>query len=90
MVSQRTWQHVLDEIIKLKTGPTQYRWQSAAKDKAFDLIRNRLLIETQAEHFLAVLKKGTVSTNAYLLVLVHLMLAVPHRFLCRRRRQGRQ
>lgn len=66
MVAQRTWQHVLDEIIKLKTGPTQYRWQTAAKDKAFDLIRSRLLIETQGEHFLAVLKKGTVSTNAYL------------------------
>src|SRR5437016_7179431 len=66
MVSERTWQHVLDEIIKLKSGPTQYRWQSAAKDKAFDLIRSRLLIETQAEHFLEVLKKGTVSTNAYL------------------------
>jgi integrase len=66
MVAQRTWQHVFDEIIKLKSGPTQYRWQSAAKDKAFDLIRARLLIETQAEHFLEVLKKGTVSTNAYL------------------------
>jgi integrase len=66
MVSQRTWQHVLDEIIKLKTGPTQYRWQNAAKDKALDLIRNCLLIETQAEHFLTVLKKGTVSTNAFL------------------------
>jgi integrase len=38
----------------------------AAKDKAFDLIRPRLLIETQAEHFLEVLKKGTVSINAYL------------------------
>jgi integrase len=36
------------------------------KDKAFDLIRHRLLIETQAEHFLEVLKRGTVSTNAYL------------------------
>jgi len=66
MVSQRTWQHVLGEIIKLKTGPTQYRWQTAAKDKAFDLIRSRLLIETQAEHFLQVLKKGTVSTNTFL------------------------
>jgi integrase len=66
MVSKRTWQHVLDEIIKLKTGPTQYRWQNAAKDKALDLVRDRLLIETQAEHFLAVLKKGTVSTNAFL------------------------
>src|SRR5580765_1416070 len=49
MVSERTWQHVLDEIIKLKSGPTQDRWKSAAKDKAFDLIRNRVLIETQAE-----------------------------------------
>jgi integrase len=66
MVVKRTWQHVLDEIIKLKSGPTQYRWQTAARDKAFDLIRSRLLIETQAEHFLEVLKKGTVSTNAYL------------------------
>jgi integrase len=66
MVSERTWQHVLAEIIKLKSGPTQYRWQSAAKDKAFDLIRSRLLIETQAEHFLEVLKQGTVSTNAFL------------------------
>ena len=66
MVSQRTWQHVLDEIIKLKSGPTQYRWQTAAKDQAFDLIRSRLLIETQAEHLLTVLKQGTVSTNAYL------------------------
>jgi predicted ATPase len=66
MVAQRTWQHVLDEIVKLKSGPTQYRWQTASRDKAFDLICSRLLIETQAEHLLEVLKKGTVSTNAYL------------------------
>jgi integrase len=66
MVAQRTWQHVLDEIITLKSGPTLYRWQTASRDKAFDLIRSRLLIETQAEHLLEVLKKGTVSTNAYL------------------------
>jgi integrase len=66
MVGERTWQHVLEEIIKLKSGATQYRWRTAAKDKAFDLIRSRLLIETQAEHFLEVLKKGTVSTNVHL------------------------
>ena len=66
MVSKRTWQHVLDEILKLKSGPTLTRWNIAAKDKAFDLIRNRPVIETQAEHLLAVLKKGTVSTNCYL------------------------
>ena len=66
MVSVRTWQHVLDEIIAIKTGPTQARWKSAAKDKAFDLIRDRILIETQGEHLLAVLRTGTVSTNAFL------------------------
>jgi|CZKV01.1.fsa_nt_gi integrase len=66
MVSVRTWQHVLNEIIAIKTGPTQARWKSAAKDRAFDLIRNRLLIETQAEHLLEVLRTGTVSTNAFL------------------------
>src|SRR5580692_1765679 len=49
-----------------KTGPTQARWKSAAKDKAFDLMRDRVLIETQAEHLLAVLRFGTVSTNAFL------------------------
>ena len=66
LVSVRTWQNVLDEIIGLKTGPTQARWKSAAKDRAFDLIRDRVLIETQAEHLLAVLRTGTVSTNAFL------------------------
>ena len=66
LVSTRNWQHVLDEIIKLKSGPTQFRWQSAAKDKAFAPLLNRVLIETQAEHLLAVMNRGTVSTNAYL------------------------
>jgi len=66
MISVRTWQHVLDEIISIKSGPTQVRWKSAARDKAFDLIRHRVLIETQAEHLLAVLRAGKVSTNAFL------------------------
>ncbi len=67
LVTTRTWQNVLDEIITLKTGPTQARWKSAAKDKGGStLIRDRVLIETQAEHFLAVLRTGTVSTNAFL------------------------
>jgi integrase len=66
MVTTRTWQNVLVEIIGLKTGPTQARWQSAAKYRAFDLIRDRILIETQAEHMQAVLRTGTVSTNAFL------------------------
>src|SRR5580700_8413137 len=66
LVTTRTWQNVLHEIIGLKTGSTQARWKSAAKDKAFESIRDRVLIETQAEHLLAVLRTGTVSTNAFL------------------------
>lgn len=62
----RTWQHVMEQIIDLKKGPTRERWQYATTDKAFDLIRNRKLLQTTAEHFLAVLKAGSVSTNVYL------------------------
>lgn len=50
-------------IIAIKTGPTRARWKSAAKHKAFDLIRDRVLIKTQPEHLLAVLRSDTVSTN---------------------------
>jgi integrase len=66
LVTTRTWRNVLDEIIAIKTGPTQARWKSAAKDKAFVPLLPRVLIETQAEHLLAVLRTGTVSTNAFL------------------------
>jgi integrase len=65
-LSARTWQHVMDEIVATKTGPTRERWEYASKDKAFDSVRNRKLIETNAEHFLAVLKVGSISTNVYL------------------------
>ena len=65
-VSTRTWQVAMDELTKLKLGETQARHISAMRDPAFDLIRNRLILETQAEHFLRVLQKGRVSTNVYL------------------------
>jgi integrase len=62
----RTWQHALDAIIEMKRGSTRERWERAARDKALDLIRNRPIVETQAENFLAVLKAGTISTNVHL------------------------
>jgi integrase len=65
-VNTRTWQHALDAIIEMKHGPTQTRWITAAKDRHFDLIRHRFIIETNAESFLAILRDGTVSTNVYL------------------------
>ncbi len=56
-VSTRTWQNALDAIIETKTGSTQDRWRRAAKETALDLIRDRVIIETQAEH-LARLPQG--------------------------------
>ncbi len=62
----RTWKFVMSEMIGTKQGVTRHRYDIAWKDPAFDLIRNLPLMETKAEHFLKVLRDGTVSTNAYL------------------------
>jgi hypothetical protein len=62
----RTWQAVMNEIVKLKHGETQRRWQVAIKDKALDGIRERPILETRAEHFLRAMESGKVSTNIYL------------------------
>ncbi len=62
----RTWQSVFDAIVAAKTGSTRFRWERAAKDKAFASILNHVVVETTAEDFLAVLKAGTVSTNVFL------------------------
>jgi hypothetical protein len=62
----RTWQQALDAIVETKSGSTQDRWRRAAKETALDSIRNRIILETQAEHLLACLKAGTVSTNVHL------------------------
>jgi len=64
--ANRTWQFVMDEMGRTKSGSTKTRWDTATKDKAFDQIRNLKLIKTQAEHFLTALNQGTVSTNVFL------------------------
>jgi len=65
-LASRTWQDVMEEVSSLKSGSTRERYQFAIQDSAFDLIRNRKLLETSSEHFLSVLRAGTVSTNVYL------------------------
>ncbi len=65
-VATRTWQTVMDEMGKTRAGSTRTRYEGAAKDAAFDLIRNVVILETNAQHFLSVLETGTVSTNVYL------------------------
>ncbi len=56
----------MDEIISTKQNDTHRRWTVEMKRKAYDHIRNVLLVETQAEHFLRVLSDHKVSTNVYL------------------------
>jgi integrase len=75
-VSSRTWQNALDAIIEGKRGSTKDRWQRAAKEKAVDSIRHRVIIETQAEQLFACLKAGTVSTNVHLRKLHNFCLAM--------------
>ncbi len=62
----RSWQHVMNEIARTKTGSTHGRWLRAIRDKAFDLIRDLPILETRSQHFLRVLAAGTVATNVYL------------------------
>src|SRR5438874_13787706 len=57
----RTWQSVMDELVKLKHGSNQHRWEVAMEDKAFDPLRQLPVLETRPEHFVRVLQAGTVS-----------------------------
>ncbi len=66
LINERTWQTVIEEIIKLKKAENQLRWARAAQDHAFDIIRSVLVLDTRPEHFLRVLEAGTVSTNVFL------------------------
>ena len=65
-IATRNWQFVMDEMVKLKKSETQHRWQTAIKDKAFNIIRHQPILETRPEHFLRVLEAGKDSTNVYL------------------------
>ncbi|HEY3854094.1 MAG TPA: tyrosine-type recombinase/integrase [Verrucomicrobiae bacterium] len=65
-IGTRTWQYVMDEMVKLKQGETQRRWKVAVKDKALNAVRHLAVLETRSEHFLRALEGGKVSTNVYL------------------------
>jgi hypothetical protein len=65
-VATRTWQQAMDALIETKYGANQDRWHRAMKDQAFNLIRHRVIIETQGEDLLAVIRAGKVSTNVFL------------------------
>ena len=55
-VGKRTWQNVMDEIVRSKTGHTRERWTTAIRDRALDALRSVVVLATQAEQFLRVLE----------------------------------
>ena len=65
-ICKRTWRAVAEALIKTKRDENADRWRRAIKDKAFKAILDKPLIKTNADHFLAVLDAGTVSTNVFL------------------------
>jgi integrase len=65
-ITTRTWQHAIEALTSTKREANQYRWKTAAKDKAFAMLLPQVIIETKSETLLKVLQMGTVSTNVYL------------------------
>ncbi len=63
---ERTWQFVIDEFCSRGKESTRRRNLRAAKSKPFDFIRNKKLIETNADDLWAVMKAGGAFTNHYL------------------------
>jgi integrase len=65
-VATRTWQAAMDALVATKEGENRRRWLTAIKDHAFDPIRDFVIVETRTEQLLAVVQRGTVSTNVFL------------------------
>jgi hypothetical protein len=65
-ITTRTWQDAMAALTNTKQGANQERWRRVAKDKALAPLLPRIIIETQGELLLRVMRLGKVSTNVYL------------------------
>jgi hypothetical protein len=65
---KRTWQHALQVLTETKRDANKERWRRVATDRALSLLWVKVIVETEAELILKVLRIGTVSTNVYLCV----------------------
>jgi hypothetical protein len=73
---ERTWAEVMTEIVERAKAKSRARYERAMRDRAFDLIRNRKMVETTAEDFLNVLRAGKKSANHFLRRLHNLALGL--------------
>lgn len=72
----RTWTTVMEQTSHHGRPATQERYQRAGRDKAFDLIRDKPLIQTTADDLLRVLRAGGRCTNHFLRRLHNLALGL--------------
>ncbi len=65
----RKWKDVITELSSRGKASTQARKAREFRSKAYDIIRDKLLIRTTGDDFRAVMKRGGVSTNSTLHIL---------------------
>ena len=68
-IGERTWQMVMDALVRSKENQaigTRERYESAVKEKAFDSLRDFVIMGTRPENILNVIQSGTISTNIFM------------------------
>jgi len=73
---ERTWEAVMFEMCSRKKEVSRLRIERAVKNRAFDYIRRKKLIETRAEDFFAVIKAGGVFVHHLLRCLHNLAFGI--------------
>lgn len=73
---ERTWAMVMEEFCNRGKESTRKRQRRAVENRAFDLIRNRKLVESTGDHLRAVMKSGGVFVNHFLRCLHNLAIGL--------------
>ena len=63
---ERTWQIVMDQLQARGKDSSRERYASVFKSHSFDALRNKKLLETTADDFLAVFKENKVAITCFL------------------------
>jgi hypothetical protein len=71
---KRVWQMVIDELSSRGKEPTRRRYVREFRSKAYDLIREKPLVQTTSDDLRTVMKRGTKTTNRALRTLHNLAL----------------
>ena len=61
--AKRVWQNVINEFCSRGKDSSRERYEREFRSKAYDIIREKSLIQTTSDDFRTVMKRGTKSTN---------------------------